>query len=211
MTEALSATTFMIGARLPWAAGSVAPAETGPLDSAAVHHAGSRKACAIRKISSVGATLSGDVAGAPGDALTVELETGQRPAATIDWIEAGEIGISFKSAIDVIALINRKLVSQAADRRAMPRVELRCAAWIKKGQDFGPAFIRNISAAGLQLEGDDLPAVGSYVSLFVEGLNVPSGEVIWRKDGLAGIQLLEELSWSSIMPWIRELMRREPQ
>jgi len=42
------------------------------------------------------------------------------------------------------------------------------------------------------------------VSIQIHGLNVPSGEVMWRKDGLAGIQLMEELGWTSIMPWIRK-------
>jgi hypothetical protein len=44
--------------------------------------------------------------------------------------------------------------------------------------------------------------------VFVEGLNVPPGEVMWRKDNLVGIELFEELSWSSIMPWIREAVRK---
>jgi hypothetical protein len=201
----------MIGASLPWAEECGAADEAGQLDRAAVYAAGFRKQCSIRKISSLGATLSGDLQGAPGDALTLELETGQRPAATIDWADGDRTGISFRQPIDLIALINRKLVSQPVERRAMPRVELRCGAWIKKGEDFAPAVLRNISASGLQLEGDDMPPVGSYVSLFVEGLNVPSGEVIWRKGKLAGFQLLHELSWSSIMPWIRELIRKQPQ
>jgi hypothetical protein len=45
----------------------------------------------------------------------------------------------------------------------------------------------------------------------VEGLKVPPGEVAWRKDKLAGVDLLEELSWSSIMPWIRDLVRSQAQ
>jgi hypothetical protein len=36
---------------------------------------------------------------------------------------------------------------------------------------------------------------------------VPVGEVVWSKGNLAGIELMEELSWSSIMPWIRTVGR----
>lgn len=211
MTEAPSATTFMIGARLPWPEETAAPDAPGPFDGAAVYVSGSRWPCSIRKISALGATLRGNLNGVPGDPLAVELETGQRPAATIAWVKTDEIGVGFDQPIDVIALVNRKLVSQPVERRAMPRVELRCGAWIKKGQDFLPATVRNISAGGLQLEGDALPGVGSYVNLFVEGLNVPPGEVVWRDGKLAGVELMAELSWASIMPWIRELMRKEPQ
>ena len=71
-----------------------------------------------------------------------------------------------------------------------------------------PATMRNISARGLQIEGDDLPPRGTFVSLFIEGMNMPSGEVVWQKGNVAGIELLEELSWSSIIPWIREVGRR---
>ena len=79
---------------------------------------------------------------------------------------------------------------------------------MKWGASLAAATLRNISASGLQVEGEDLPPRGTFVSLFIDGLIVPAGEVVWRKDRLAGIELMEELSWSSIMPWIREAGRR---
>jgi hypothetical protein len=91
----------------------------------------------------------------------------------------------------------------------MPRVEIRCGAYIKRGEELTAATIRNISARGFQIEGESLPPVGTYVSLFVEGLNVPPGEIAWRNGKLAGIELFEELSWASIIPWIREMLRNQ--
>jgi hypothetical protein len=123
------------------------------------------------------------------------------PAAT------SELGVRFEDAIDVIALLNRKLVSQSRDRRTMPRVEVRCPVHVKAGGNFWVATLRNISANGLQLEGDDLPAIGVYVTLFIEGLNIPSGEVVWKRGRLAGIEVIEELSWTSIIPWIRATVK----
>jgi hypothetical protein len=93
----------------------------------------------------------------------------------------------------------------------MPRVEIRCAIHIKAGGAFDRATMRNISANGLQIEGEDLPPRGTFVSVFVEGLVVPAGEIVWRKDKLAGIELFEELSWTSIVPWLREMMRKGAQ
>ena len=90
----------------------------------------------------------------------------------------------------------------------MPRVELRCRVHLKWGSSVAGASLRNISARGLQIEGEELPARGTFVSVFVEGLNVPPGEVVWAKGNLAGIELLEDLSWSSIIPWIRESGRK---
>jgi hypothetical protein len=207
MTETASVTTFVMGARLPWPDDAPLFNEAGPFEAGIVHDSGKRQDCAVRRISALGATLRGKLAKAVGDDIAVELATGQRHAATVDWIEGGEVGIRFRSAIDVLALINRKLVSQAAERRAMPRVEIRCAAFVKKGEDFLPVTLRNISAGGLQFEGDGLPPQGTFVSIFIDGIIVPPGEIAWRKDRLAGIELLEDLSWSSIMPWIREQVR----
>lgn len=207
MTEAASVTTFVMGARLPWPDDAPVFDERGPFEAGVIHETGKRLDCSIRRISALGATLRGKPGQDAGAEIAVELATGHRHAATIDWIEGGETGIRFHQPVDVLALINRKLVSQTAERRAMPRVEIRCAAFIKKGEDFLPVMLRNISAGGLQVEGEALPAQGTFVSIFINGLIVPAGEIAWRKDRLAGIELLEKLSWSSIMPWIREQLR----
>jgi hypothetical protein len=206
MAEA-SVTVFVMGDTLPWPDDSSAPAEAGPLDAAILYDVGSRHECSIRKISALGATLRGELAKAPGEEVSIELQTGQRPSGTIDWVRSGETGIRFSQPVDVIALINRKLVSQPVERRTMPRVELRLRVHIKCGGALSIATMRNISARGLQIEGAELPPKGTYVSVFVEGLNVPPGEVIWSKGDLAGIELFEELSWSSLMPWIRGVVR----
>ena len=211
MAEAPSVTTFVMGERLPWPDDAPALYEKGPFEAGVVHGSGARQDCAIRRISALGATLRGKLRGSPGETVAVELATGQRPAATIEWTSCGETGVRFDKAVDVMALINRKLISQSAERRAMPRVEIRCHAWVKRGADILPAIVRNISAGGLQIEGEGLPPVGTYVAVIIDGIIVPPGEIAWRKANLAGIELLEELSWTSIMPFIRSLVRKQPQ
>lgn len=209
MADGPSVTVFVMGDRLPWPDDSSAPEEIGPLDAGVVYECGRREECSIRKISALGATLQGEVGKAPGDDLAIELVTGQRPAGTIDWIKGGETGIRFSQPVDVLALINRKLVSQPVERRTTPRVEHRCRVHIKCGGALSIATMRNISARGMQVEGEELPEKGTYLSVLIEGLIVPPGEVIWKKGNLAGIELFEELSWSSIMPWIRSTIRKE--
>jgi len=209
--HAPSVTTFMLGAALPWPEDPTVSQEAGPLDEATVHGQRLSKRVAIRKISALGATLRGTATGESGDRVTIELVTGQRAPGTIAWADSGELGVNFDLPVDVVALINRKLVSQPADRRTMPRVELRCSAWVKEGKEFAPALIRNISARGLQLEVEELPSVGAKVSVFIDGLDLPTAEVIWTKGNLAGVELASELSWASILPWIRQIAPREPQ
>lgn len=191
--------------RLPWAEGSsAAPAGAGRFDQALVIEAGQRRPCTIRSVSPLGATLTGGIATRQGEELALELVTGQRAAATVEWVGGGEAGVCFKQPIDVLALINRTLISQPTERRSMPRVELRCGVRLKWGATVRDAVLRNISARGMQLEADGLPPKGTYVSIQIDGLIVPSGEIMWRKDNLAGIQLMEELRWTSLMPWIRK-------
>ncbi|WP_324808532.1 PilZ domain-containing protein [Sphingomonas sp. LY29] len=180
----------------------------GALDPVAMLVDGARQSCGIRRISSLGTTIRGFSAREAGDPVTIELATGQRAAGIVDWAAGGEAGIRFRQPIDMIALLNRKLVSQPGERRTMPRVELRCAVGVKWGASVAAATLRNISSGGLQVQGDGLPPRDTFVSLFVDGLNVPAAEIVWRKGDLAGIELMEELSWSSIMPWVRETMRR---
>ena len=208
MAEAASVTTVVVGERLPWPDEPWAGEDKGPLDPAAIYHFGVRQDCMIRKISALGVTLRSDLAPALGDRVSVELATGQRPQGRVAWRGRQEIGVRFDDCIDMIALLNRKLVSQSPDRRTMPRVEVRSPVYVKCSGNFRLATLRNISARGMQIEGDELPAVGTYVAIVAEGLNIPPGEIIWRRDKLAGVELFEELLSSSIIPWIRAAVRQ---
>lgn len=208
MTDALSVTTVVVGDRLPWPDESWTGEDKGPFDSGAIFIGSARQPCSIRKISALGVTVASGLSPALGDPAAVELATGQRAGGRIAWIGSNELGVRFDDSIDVIALLNRKLVSQTRERRTMPRLEVCCPVHVKCGGQFWPAALRNISARGLQIEGDELPARGSYVSVFVDGLNIPPGELVWKRGKLAGIEVIEELSWTSIIPWVRGLVRQ---
>ena len=205
MARSLSLTSFVMEQRLPWGEdSSAAPPGVGEFDRALIIEAGQPRACTVRSVSPLGAALTGDIAARVGEEVALELVTGQRASSTVEWVEADEAGVRFKQPIDVVALINRKLISQPTERRSMPRVELRCGVHVTWGTTVCDAVLRNISARGMQLESDDLPPTGTHLSIQIDGLDVPTGQVVWRKDDLAGIQLTQELSWTSLMPWIRK-------
>jgi len=208
MADTPSVTTVVVGDRLPWPEDSWAADDKGPFDSGSITISGSRQPCSIRKISALGVTVSSNLTPALGDIASVERATGQRAPGKVAWTGPNQLGVRFDDNIDVIALLNRKLVSQARERRTMPRLEVRCPVHIKCGGQFWTATLRNISARGLQVEADELPAIGAYVSPFVEGLNIPPGEVVWRRGRLAGIETMEELSWTSIIPWVRQMVKQ---
>jgi hypothetical protein len=210
MTDVSSVTTIVVGDDLPWLADSWSGEEKGPFDTGTILISGARCPCSIHKISALGATVSSGLKVSLGDRASIELPTGHRMPGKVEWANRSELGIRFDDHIDVIALLNRKLVSQAPERRVMPRLEVRCAVHLKCAGQFWPATLRNISARGLQIECDSLPEIGAYVSAFVEGLNIPAGELIWKRGTLAGIELFDELSWTSIIPWVRAMVKRSP-
>ena len=133
MTNRPSVTTFVMGDLLPWPDDAPASAAAGPLDASVVHSSGAKLDCSIRRISSLGATLRGSQLTQAGNELALELATGHRPVAVVEWVDGQEAGIKFRQPIDMLALINRTLVSQPVERRTMPRVELRCAVRVKCG------------------------------------------------------------------------------
>ena len=209
-TEAASETNFIVLPQLPWAdeACSLPQARAG-LEKAGLYDLGFRSECEIESISALGATLHGYSSSQIGRHVTLELATGQRSTGVIAWAEGSSCGLSFNQPIEVLALINRNLLNQPRERRMMPRVQLRCTAWLKEKDELSMVTIHNISAGGVQLEGENLPGVGSEVTLYVEGLNIPPGELIWRRGNRSGIQMRHELSWTSIMPWLRSMVRNE--
>jgi hypothetical protein len=210
MIEAPSATNFIVLPQYPRADESLTLARpTGKFERAWLYDSGFRTECEVQSISALGATLQGRSASPPGRQVALELATGQRASGTVAWSRGSCCGLGFNQPIDVLALVNRNLLNQPRERRRLPRVELRCTAWLKDQEDLSIVTIHNISAGGLQLEGEMLPPVGSDVTLYLEGLNVPPGELIWRRGKLAGIQLRHEFSWAHIMPWLRNLVRNE--
>ncbi|MEQ7873164.1 PilZ domain-containing protein [Sphingomonas sp. ASV193] len=207
MADRASQTIFVMSAGLPWPHDAHASDTLGALDDVALYQQGEPRPCAIRRIASGGAMIRLRDAPLSGAEVALELATGQRAAATVEWARGEEAAIRFRQPIDMVALLNRKLVAQTAERRRMPRVELRCHVGLRWGGSLAAATLRNISATGIQVEGDGLPATDTFVSIFIDGLVIPSGEVVWKQGRLAGIELMEELRWSSLMPWIRTQAR----
>jgi hypothetical protein len=200
-------TNFVVVPQLPWTADASQLEIEGEFEGAGVYLFGLRTPCTIESISPLAATLRGKLNAETGARVTLELTTGQRPLATIMWVRESSFGVEFTQPIDVLPLINRNLVSQPIERRRMPRVELRCVGWLTHDNEIYAVTVRNISASGLQLEADALPPVGTQVNVYLEGLNVPPGELIWKREALGAIKLRQEIGWSLILPWLRTLIR----
>lgn len=209
MADSAPATTYVVDAPLPWPDRDALELTHGAFEPAAIVGGSGRRECRVRKIAAQGATISGAASStAPGDEMSLELGTGQRHQCTVEWAKGGEVGLKFGKPIDIIALINRNLVAQPVERRRMPRVELRWPVHIKWSENLVPATIRNISSSGIQVEGQQLPPPDTLASIYVDGLALPSAEVVWRQDGTAGFEFFEEVSWASLIAWVRDTSRQ---
>ena len=207
MAEA-SLTTFVMSEPLPWPDSSSAAEALGPLDDVALYENGRARPCAMRRIAAEGATIRLRNLPPSEAQVAIELATGQRVEGRVEWARGGEAGVRFARPIDMLALLNRKLVAQAPERRRMPRMEVRCDLILRWSGSLRAVALRNISAGGLQVEGDDLPPPDTFVTPGTEGLNLPAAVVVWKRGRLAGLELMEGLAWSSLMPWIRSRYRQ---
>lgn len=172
MTEALSSTVFVIDGKLPWPGPAGSYEAGGSFDPALLYDGRRRCPCTVSRISALGVTVRGAGPASGGQEVSIELANSLRPRARVEWTSDDEAGIRFERPVDVLALVNRNLVNQPAERRAMPRLEVSRPAYIKWGGNLVPATLRNISARGLQIEGQILPARRTFVSTFIDDLVV---------------------------------------
>lgn len=163
-----------------------------------------RLPCAVRRISAAGATLVCTDAPPPGTAMALALAHGQSIPGTIHWREGDAAGFVFSTRIDVVGALARVLASQPAERRLMPRVELRQTICVRRGGTVALMKARNISQGGVGVEGAMPLHPGEAVQLTFDGLRPLDGAVAWAQRGQAGIAFAEALAWQTLMPWLRQ-------
>jgi hypothetical protein len=208
MIQALrSATIFSLSAEPPRAVQHQPDAQAA-FDAAFLVGECARFPCSLQRLSSAGATLQID-AELDAEPMTLELASGQAIAGKVDWRSDGEVGFLFDTPIDIISTLARTLASLPAERRNMPRVEIRQLVAIRCGNKVEHARARNISQGGVGVETKLELAVGDAVQLTFDALRPLEGTVRWAQDGQAGIAFNEELGWQMLMPWLRHAQRAQ--
>ena len=207
MRQTGQSTCYVVDSDLPWSEADIDPSD-GEFEAATLVGPGGRYRCELRRIAAGGAMLRGDAQASAGEPASLELASGQRRSGRLEPSASGALAFAFDEPLDIVALINRNLVSQPAERRSMPRVELRAPSHVKWAEHLAVATVRNISSAGIQVEGDNLPPQGTLASLYLEGIILPPAEAVWRRTGLAGFEFFEDLGWSSLIAWVRDRSRQ---
>lgn len=207
MIQALrSATVFSLSADPPRAVLNQPDAQAA-FDAAFLVSDCERFPCSLERLSSAGATLQLGAQLVQEEPMRLEMASGQSVAGKIDWCADGEAGFLFDEPVDIIGTLARTLASLPAERRAMPRVEIRQLVSIRNGSKVEHARTRNISQGGVGIDTKLELAVGDPVQLTFDALRPLDGTVRWAQDGQAGIAFDEGLGWQTLMPWFRHIQR----
>lgn len=205
--EAAATTVFSLYADVPIAFRPRFDSATSALDTAWLVGEGGRIDCHLHKFSAAGATLRIDETIEPGSVWALQLANGQCIDGTVSWAEEGEAGFLFDAPTDVVGTLARNLALLPAERRRVPRVELPQSVGIRHGTDFEFARTRDLSQAGVGIETSLSLAEDDRVEVAFNGLSPLHGTVRWAQHGKAGIAFDTELSWQTLMPWLRQAQR----
>ncbi|WP_186456843.1 PilZ domain-containing protein [Sphingomonas suaedae] len=166
--------------------------------------------CFVHRLTSEGAMLSVNGPVAHGDRATIELPFGLAVEGAIVGDDPAALAFRFDAPMDVVGALARCLAALPAERRQMPRIELRQRLCIRHAGQVDFAWTRNLSPAGLGVETRTQLHVGEAVELTLDGLRPIQGEIRWTEQGQAGIAFFEEIGWQVLMPWLRQVADRRP-
>jgi len=155
----------------------------------------------------MGAVLSIEGEVKPGERLELELLTGDRLGGLVDWVQGNDVGLRFDTEADLFALITRNLVQQPGDARRMPRIELKCPAWLEAGSRREIVTVANVSDGGAGIEARTPLVAHEQVVLTLDGFRPAPATVRWVQGRAGGLAFEPELPWQELMPWMRRRYR----
>lgn len=172
----------------------------------AVIAGGRRELCLIRNISAGGMMIRAYSPLAEGTRLSIELKQGEPVKGVVAWVDGDLTGVTFDSAIDVVALLTP---SSEGPRPRLPRVEVSCAASVREGAQVVRARAVNISPGGICVETSAPLSQGAEVVVSLNGLAPVPGTVRWCADGAYGIGFNRALVVSALVGWLQDQQREE--
>lgn len=200
-TGRTSATIFSLTHDLPAPRAPVAVLGDG-LDAGQLASAGELLDCGIHWIGRAGARLRVERELAEAMPVQLHLGTAEPLIGRTLWSDGVEAGLAFDAPVDVLGMVARNLARANAERRRLPRIELRHTVGVHHGDEVEQFRTRDISQGGVGIEARGL-AVGETVQLTFDGLRPLDGTVRWIAGETAGIVFIEELGWQTLFPWLR--------
>jgi hypothetical protein len=165
-----------------------------------------RELCLIRNVSVGGMLIRAYSAIEPGTRLSIELKQGEAVHGAVLWAKNDLVGVSFDEPIDIVSLIT---TSSDAPRPRMPRLEVRCTAWVRDGAIVHRTRAVNISQGGVRVETAKGLTAGSQVTVTLPGMPPEQGVVRWSDEEGCGITFNRVLALSQLVAWVGEQQERQ--
>jgi hypothetical protein len=165
-----------------------------------------RELCLIRNVSVGGMLIRAYSAIEPGTRLSIELKQGEAVHGAVLWAKDDLVGVSFDEPIDIVSLIT---TSSDAPRPRMPRLEVRCTAWVRDGAIVHRTRAVNISQGGVRVETAKGLTAGSQVTVTLPGMPPEQGVVRWSDEEGCGITFNRVLALSQLVAWVGEQQERQ--
>jgi len=139
--------------------------------------------CVIRDVSATGVSLRAFHPLPDGNAVQLELQTGDRHPIERVWNRGSEAGYRFTAPVEVEALIAE---SGVYPKRPL-RLELNLALNLQWSGHKAPATLTNLSQQGARIECGEFLAIGQPVRLMSLRLPEIEAKVRWRDEGHYGL------------------------
>jgi hypothetical protein len=169
---------------------------------ALLHAGGVQDICVVKNISSTGLSTRVYTKLAIGESVQIEFRSGELLTGSVVWARDREVGISFRTAIDVNAVLAGRWVTEIGRARNLPRIQVACQGQLRTGSGSRSVLLRDISQAGarLCLETPDAPTGAVVLSL--PGLPPVAGVVRWVGGNDLGVSFNEHIAFDLLARWI---------
>ena len=165
-----------------------------------------RELCLIRNVSAGGMLVRVYSEIAPGTRVMIELKQGEPVHGTILWAKDELVGVSFDAPVDIPSLI---ATPADAPRPRMPRLEVRCTAWVRDGAVVHRTRALNISQGGLRVEATRALPAGAQVTVTLPRLAPEQGVVRWNDGESCGITFNNVLALPMLVAWLGHQHERQ--
>jgi hypothetical protein len=160
---------------------------------------GSRELCLVKNISAGGALIRAYSRFEDGQKIEIELKEGQPIAGEVSWVRGSDAGIEFSKPVDVVDLLRS---GGDGPRPRMPRVEIRCIAFVRDGAVTNRVTVHNISQGGLNVESSKPLNAGADVTVTLPGLPPQGAVVRWADGDRYGITFNTVLPLAGLVDWL---------
>lgn len=161
---------------------------------------GRRQLCLIRNVSCGGMLIRTYSELEAGTRMSIEFKHGESVVGTVRWTRAGEVGLMFDHAIDVLQLLETATNGPAP---RMPRVEICATAWVRADAVTHRTQAVDISQGGLKIRMVDRLRLREQVVVTLAGMQPIAGIVGWAEGEHQGICFNQTLQLQTLIHWLK--------